>query len=84
MWPFRKKEQSSRVLLVKDFGTAGVHFHVRNVKRIGDLFMVGEYGDFDGRDTLLLCKNGAVRGGAGNSKWEKIDDIPGLTDGSAS
>lgn len=81
MWPFKKFPQ--RILLTKDYRTAGKTTHLRHVQRLGCLYVVSQYGDFDGRDVLILEPNGVVRAGDENLSWEKVDDIPGLTDGAA-
>ena len=82
MWPFPKKRREfGRVLLIKNFGHGMQQSDVREVVRLGDLFAVCRYsGEFDGRDVIILEPAGATRGLDVTATWERIDDIPGLTD----
>lgn len=79
MWPFKKPP--ARVLLVKDYQYIGKDTDLRNVSKLGALHVVARYSrDFDGRDVVILEPGGVARGGLPGMSWEKIDDIPGLTD----
>ena len=78
MWPFKKRDDRPRVLMIDAWRHDGAaDMRLRRVSRIGEYFAFTKY-DFES-DLFILLPGGKVRGSE-KLTWEKIDDIPGLTD----
>jgi hypothetical protein len=78
MWPFKKRDNRPRILLVDAWREDGaLDLSVRRVSKVGSYFVMQKY-DFS--DEVFILEPAGTFRGKPKMTWEQIDVIPGLTE----